>query len=292
MVRLFGQSPAGLNSTGESDIRNYYDGIRAKQERHLRAPLSPLLKILHRSVTGRPAPDNFTFEFNPLWQLTDEQKATIAKTTAETIAGAYDAGLIGAQTAMKELRQSADVTGIFSNITDEAIEAASDEPPAPADEGEGPPAPGDLLGGLKLDAAAAFDLHGLSIVIETPKGAVRQGGQGIGAWQVVMPADYGFIGGTWSAEGADEEMDCFIGPDRDSPTAWIVDQRDLATGGFDEHKVMLGYRSQADALFDYLKAYHDGRAFDRIIGVTEMRMDQLKAWLQDGQLDQQLANAA
>src|SRR6185437_7701108 len=27
MVRLFGQSPAGLNATGESDLRTYYDGI-------------------------------------------------------------------------------------------------------------------------------------------------------------------------------------------------------------------------------------------------------------------------
>ena len=30
LVRLFGQSPAGLSSTGESDLRNYYDAINAQ----------------------------------------------------------------------------------------------------------------------------------------------------------------------------------------------------------------------------------------------------------------------
>src|ERR1035438_9296215 len=28
LVRLFGQSPAGMSATGESDLKTYYDGIR------------------------------------------------------------------------------------------------------------------------------------------------------------------------------------------------------------------------------------------------------------------------
>lgn len=126
LVRLFGQSPAGLNSTGESDVRNYYDSIKAKQERHLRAPVNKVLRILHRSVTGEDVPDGFTFDFNPLWQLSDKEKADTAKTIAETVAGAFEANLISEKTAMQELKQSSDVTGVFSNITDEQIEAASD----------------------------------------------------------------------------------------------------------------------------------------------------------------------
>ena len=34
---------------------------------------------------------------------------------------------------LKELKQSSRVTGIFTNITDEDIEAAADEPPAPSE---------------------------------------------------------------------------------------------------------------------------------------------------------------
>lgn len=140
LVRLFGQSPAGLNSTGEGDIRNYYDSIKAKQEASLRVPMKRLLKVLHRSVTGEDVPDGFTFGFNPLWQMSEKEKADIAKTTGETVAGVYDAGLIGPKTALQELKQSSDVTGIFSNITDEQIEAADDAPP---EMGEGEPPPVD-----------------------------------------------------------------------------------------------------------------------------------------------------
>jgi hypothetical protein len=31
LVRMFGQSPVGMNSTGESDLRTYYDGIKKDQ---------------------------------------------------------------------------------------------------------------------------------------------------------------------------------------------------------------------------------------------------------------------
>lgn len=131
LVRLFGQSPAGLNSTGESDTRNYYDSIKKKQERHLGPSMTRVLKVLHRSVTGKSTPENFTYSFNPLWQLSDDQKATVAKTTAEAVAGARDAGLISDQVAMKELKQSSDVTGIFTNISETDIAAAEATIPTP-----------------------------------------------------------------------------------------------------------------------------------------------------------------
>ena len=42
---------------------------------------------------------------------------------------AEEAGLISQKTAMQELKQSARITGRFSNITDEDIEDADDAPP-------------------------------------------------------------------------------------------------------------------------------------------------------------------
>ena len=42
LTRLFGQSPAGLNSTGESDIRMYYDNVKQEQERRLRVGVGML----------------------------------------------------------------------------------------------------------------------------------------------------------------------------------------------------------------------------------------------------------
>jgi uncharacterized protein len=42
VTRLLGQSPAGLSATGDSDIRNYYDMIAARQEIDLRPQLERL----------------------------------------------------------------------------------------------------------------------------------------------------------------------------------------------------------------------------------------------------------
>jgi phage-related protein (TIGR01555 family) len=129
LVRLFGQSPAGLNSTGDSDIRLYYDSTKQQQERKLRNPLTRLLEVVCRSEIGEAPPEGFQFGFNPLWQMSDTEKADVAQKTTTTVAMAFDDGLISQQTALKELRQSSHITGVWSNITDEMINDADDELP-------------------------------------------------------------------------------------------------------------------------------------------------------------------
>jgi len=133
MVRLFGQSPAGLNSTGESDLRTYYDNNAKEQDQKLRPGLGRILELVSRSELGMPLPDGFAFEFVPLWQLTPEQKANVAKTTTDAIVAAEGSALITPQTAAKELRQLSRLTGVFTHISDEEIDALEDEPPAPGD---------------------------------------------------------------------------------------------------------------------------------------------------------------
>lgn len=130
LVRLFGQSPAGLSATGESDLRMYYDMIMAQQESKFRGPWELLLKVLFRSVYGKAAPKDLKFTFTPLWQMSALDKANIAKLNTDTVVEAKDAGLVSATSAMKELQQLSEETGLFSNISDEEIsEADSDELP-------------------------------------------------------------------------------------------------------------------------------------------------------------------
>lgn len=131
MVRLFGQSPAGLNSTGESDLKTYYDGIRSKQEDRLRDGMELVTQLTYRSRFNEPPPKGFGFEFVSLWQMSDIEKAEVAVQTTSAVTTAYEAQIISAKTALKELRQSSERTGIFSNITDEEIENADEEPPQP-----------------------------------------------------------------------------------------------------------------------------------------------------------------
>lgn len=84
---LFGQSPAGLNATGDSDIRFFYDQIKAGQEESLRPRLDRLLEVIFAAREGPTAgkePENWSYRFNPLWQETDKERAEVRKTQAET----------------------------------------------------------------------------------------------------------------------------------------------------------------------------------------------------------------
>jgi phage-related protein (TIGR01555 family) len=128
LVRLFGQSPVGLNATGESDLRTYYDGIRQQQVKTLDVPVTNIYTACTRSL-GIAIPPDFGIEFNPLWQLKDEERASVAQTVTATIISGQEAGLVGDKTSLQELKQSSRVTGIWTNITDEEIEAAEELPP-------------------------------------------------------------------------------------------------------------------------------------------------------------------
>ena len=129
LVRLFGQSPAGLNSTGESDLRNYYDMIKAQQEARLRRPLTKLFDVLWRSVLGTDPPDTFAFTFNNLYQMNEMEKAEVAQRDAETVKSLHDAGVITTKIALQEMKQSSIQTGRFTNITDKDIKESEEAPP-------------------------------------------------------------------------------------------------------------------------------------------------------------------
>lgn len=149
VVRLFGQSPAGMNATGESDIVTYYDGIKHQQERWLKTSVERIYQCIAGSE-GITLPDNFSVNFRPLWQITDEKKGAIAASSTSAIVSAYDSGVVGRATALKELRQLGSTLGIWTNIGNEEVEQAEDEP-APAPEGmerdpDGKLVPGGSMG--------------------------------------------------------------------------------------------------------------------------------------------------
>ncbi|MCT4713241.1 DUF1073 domain-containing protein [Enterobacteriaceae bacterium H11S18] len=128
LVRLFGQSPKGF-STGDADLANYYDRVSSLQERRLRLPVRRILDIIHRSELGKPLPDDFTFEFNPLWQMSDVDRSTVAVNVTTAISTALADGLMTQKAAMTDLRENSGVTGIGASITDEDIKNAEDAPP-------------------------------------------------------------------------------------------------------------------------------------------------------------------
>lgn len=124
-TRLLGQSPAGLNSSGESDLRNYYDRVEATQTLDIASALSTLDECLIRSALGdRPA--EIYFAWRPLWQPTAKERSDIGKTTADTIKAIKETGLFPEDALSKAsatlLVENDVVPGLESAIKDLATE--------------------------------------------------------------------------------------------------------------------------------------------------------------------------
>jgi phage-related protein (TIGR01555 family) len=80
ITRLFGVSPAGMNATGESDMRNYYDKVRSKQIAEAEPILLRLLRIISQ-WQNKPEP---YVKWRPLQQLSPKEKAEVDKLEADT----------------------------------------------------------------------------------------------------------------------------------------------------------------------------------------------------------------
>ncbi len=142
---LFGRSPAGMNATGESDLQGWYDTIATEQETELRPELERLIRLI---FTAKKGPTNgveptWELKFNPLWEMTEKERAELRKVTADT-----DAVYISAQVVLPEevaLSRFKD-TGWSSEMNidlewrEKMLEAEKQEPTEPPgeDDLEGP----------------------------------------------------------------------------------------------------------------------------------------------------------
>lgn len=123
--------------------------------------------------------------------------------------------------------------------------------------------------------------QGLDISIENRKGTERSGvGPDGKRWSVKMPADYGYIKGTEGADG--DHVDAYIGPDKSSTHVFLINQHDHRSGRFDEHKVVLGCKSEREAADLYASGFSDGKGRDRLGSMESMSIDAFKHWLKRG----------
>ena len=75
-TRLIGRSPSGENSTGESDMRNYYDRLQSDQIVRIQPALSRLDEVLIRHALGS-RPEEIHYSWKPLWQMDETQRSAI-----------------------------------------------------------------------------------------------------------------------------------------------------------------------------------------------------------------------
>ena len=84
LTRFLGQSPGGLDSSGDSDAKNYALLIAGMQARMLTAPTKQADVVIARDAGLDDPP---AFDWQPLVDLTDQEQAEILKTTSEAATG-------------------------------------------------------------------------------------------------------------------------------------------------------------------------------------------------------------
>lgn len=125
-------------------------------------------------------------------------------------------------------------------------------------------------------------LGGMDISIENPKGSQRKGTDADGKeWAVTMKSHYGYFRGT---EGRDlDHIDTFVkdGTEElsDNAPVFVVDQVN-EDGSFDEHKVMLGYKTLGQARNAYMANYAKG--WKGLGDITKTTMADFRTWANDG----------
>ena len=126
----------------------------------------------------------------------------------------------------------------------------------------------------KLEGHMSF--QGLRIAVENKIGSTRSGHDKDGKpWHTLMKAAYGYIVGSKGAD--DEGVDCYVGPNKDAPNAYVVHQK-REDGSYDEDKVMLGCSSLKEARELYLIHYNT----EKFLGpIKEVPMERLKALLSE-----------
>lgn len=132
-------------------------------------------------------------------------------------------------------------------------------------------------------------VQGLDISIENPQGSMRKSkDKDEQPWEVKMPAHYGYLKRTKGADG--DQVDVFVGPEEDSELVFIVDQQNLDTKEFDEHKCILGTLSMVQAKELYVKSYSDGKGMERIKDITPVYMEDFKKWMEQGETKKPYSN--
>lgn len=125
MTKLFSRTPTGLNATGESDLRNYYDYLEEVRESQFRPIIEKLLPILALSTLGE-IPNDLDFSFDSLRTPDELEKADIIQRKVIALTTAYQNDGITQESYSKELKALGEQSGMFSSITDEMIESGKD----------------------------------------------------------------------------------------------------------------------------------------------------------------------
>jgi len=201
VTRLLGTSAKGLNATGEGDLRNYYDGIKAKQDLSISPQLAPLDDILIRSALGE-RPDNVWYDWRPLWQPDEKTQWETEKLRTETFNIALGTGAVDEDVLTKTYLNGSVETGLYPGIEQAMAESATEgiaEPPEedPSAITQGDAAPRTLYVSRKLLNGAALVKWAKSVGIAEPLAASDMH---VTVTYSRAPVDWMKMGAAWEEE--------------------------------------------------------------------------------------------
>lgn len=96
---IMGIKSAGLNVSGDPDVRNWYDGIASDQRRKVRPLIKRVVKLITLSKDGPTGGKEIKVDvcFKPLWQLTPLEEADRRLKVAQKDALEIDKGIVTAE---------------------------------------------------------------------------------------------------------------------------------------------------------------------------------------------------
>ena len=110
-TKLLGEHAKGLSNSGEADIINFYDTVKAYQEEIVRPSYEQLDQILYMSTLGY-FPEDYNFEFNALRQLDEKEQAELELVRANRDTAYYNMGVLTPETIGNELLQKETYTSL------------------------------------------------------------------------------------------------------------------------------------------------------------------------------------
>ncbi|MFZ4835772.1 DUF1073 domain-containing protein [Rouxiella sp. Mn2063] len=102
-LKLLGNAPAGLNASGDAELATWHETVSGYQDGEMRKPLENIFKLIQLSEFGA-INDDIYFEFKPLDEISEKERAEVAKLRVETVAVAADSQLVSSEEARTALK--------------------------------------------------------------------------------------------------------------------------------------------------------------------------------------------
>jgi phage-related protein (TIGR01555 family) len=121
LIKFFGITPAGLNTAGATDgeFQAWYDYVHALQELGMSPHFERVLKLVQFDLFGT-VDDDITFEWQPLYEPTDKERAEIRKADADRDTAYLNGSVVSPDEIRDKLKN--DPESGYNNLKGEAPE--------------------------------------------------------------------------------------------------------------------------------------------------------------------------